>query len=223
MHFAAYLSFSVHIHTLEASSVVRMLARNKSCLPGVGLMGLHPLVARPRPRWWTSDSELWGSKKLTVRCWKLGDMVNTTDSKWSWLEWIVAPGYYKWMHWNGADSRTDKWGNDFASSVWQRLFASCLISKKVSSVANELGKHLPCYCSAPDYVLSVSCLVLRCDIIWLYNSDNNNRRILLSGTDNLFMLLPCLSKLSFRLTNSTGNWKLAWTSRLTKHWLQPSS
>lgn len=27
-------------------------------LPGVGLMGLLPQAARPRPRWWTSDSEL---------------------------------------------------------------------------------------------------------------------------------------------------------------------
>lgn len=36
----------------------------KRSLPAAGLMGLHPLAARPRPRWWTSDSELCERKKF---------------------------------------------------------------------------------------------------------------------------------------------------------------
>lgn len=51
-------------------------------LPEAGLMALHPLVARPRPRWVTSDSELCREQeiKLTVRCCpgKLGNMENNT-------------------------------------------------------------------------------------------------------------------------------------------------
>lgn len=45
-----------HKHTLEINHN----------LPEAGLMALHPLAARPRPRWWTSDSELLWKQEMKL-------------------------------------------------------------------------------------------------------------------------------------------------------------
>lgn len=60
--FFAYRYSQFLIHTNTGKKEIMLL-------PEVGLMGLHLLVARPRPRWRTSDSELlWEREmKLTVR------------------------------------------------------------------------------------------------------------------------------------------------------------
>lgn len=115
-------------------------------------MGLHPLVARPRPRCWTFDWKLSGSKKRTVKClgWIIGNKHSRLEKHRTEVIDIITQqttniNFYhcllRMIRWDvGVDNQADKWGNDFASAGWQRLFASCSISRNVSLVANELGK-----------------------------------------------------------------------------------